>query len=137
MRRYLADQAAKIKPRKLASTDIAHALEPVFTWESLYAPAWEIHLTFRLKDQYVEKTEFTAEELKSWLSAKLETGGEDVPLELKGAMIDLGCFVLRTNYRPSVKKELSDRPLLLLTFTFEGAAPLEQRYMRHRPRKRR
>ena len=133
MRRYLADMEAKIPPRKAELPIVANLLEYAFVDLTTHAPAWEISFTIRLRETKIEQKVYTLDELRP-LKAKLLTGGDDIPLEIKGAQIALGAFVLLTNYTRAARQALYGRPQLLLTFTFEGAEPIEHRSSRYKRR---
>jgi len=126
--RGIRKQAARLdaqRPRREPMpVDIFGGLQsgPTFSVDHEMKPKWQTLLTFDLRGgPYADKT-FAKEGVATWLSATLLTAEEDLPLEILGASVGYGAFVLSLKYLQRVRVGFSRRPYagLKLMFILEG-----------------
>ena len=111
MRKYQNDMDAKRPRREPSPETIFGGLQasPMFGAKHVFDPKWQTQLTFSLTSgPFADKT-YSQEEARAFLSAALLTGDGDVPLEVVGATVAYGAFVVSLKYRPELRKGFSGR----------------------------
>lgn len=124
MRKYLID-VERNRPRRPSTPETIFGglqLAPNFTANHIFDPKWQTQFTFALNGGPFADASFTAEELKAWLSVKILCDGDERPVELMGAAVGYGSFVLSARYTKYGREAFTRRPYgsLVLVFVING-----------------